>query len=362
MKKTNKILLLFLVGLLILERTLTVSAMENIEFENSFEEMGEQLVKKQSEEKNDQLDDNSAHLLNEGNAELVDSVIDEEMHLKDLGNQNDIVFENEKTTIISDEEFSSGIEDEVVESDNNAAEQEDEVDTSLDEEDFEIELELNGDIEVEFEMNEANISDKYTTISVRYDQNNARKMLLLINNLRTGNEAWYYDEYNEKKNIYGLRPLKYDYDLEAIAMLRAAEIAIQFAHSRPNGTSCFAAYDLIHYGKMACAENIAFGYVTAENVFKAWKEDDKLYVGQGHRRNMLGDYSAIGIGHCVYNGRHYWVQEFSIPQNDVNTSYSTYINNSVLNDSANVKIYTNGVGEFSILPMNEKRKGGYKTV
>ena len=46
------------------------------------------------------------------------------------------------------------------------------------------------------------------------------------------------------------------------------------------------------------AENIAAGqgtYDTAYEVYMAWREDDENYDGQGHRRNMLGDFNCIGI-------------------------------------------------------------------
>ena len=42
-----------------------------------------------------------------------------------------------------------------------------------------------------------------------------------------------------------------------------------------------------------------------------WREDDRGYSGQGHRRNMLNTkYKTVGFGHATLNGYHYWVQEF----------------------------------------------------
>ena len=69
-----------------------------------------------------------------------------------------------------------------------------------------------------------------------YKQTDARKVLEYINNLRqdTANN-WYYDSNNNKVYPGKLSPLTYDYGLEAIAKQRASEIAIYFAHTRPNG-------------------------------------------------------------------------------------------------------------------------------
>ena len=142
-----------------------------------------------------------------------------------------------------------------------------------------------------------------------YGQSEARKMLDLINTFRTSGEANYKDKDNSALIQCGeLNELTYDYELEAIAMQRAMEIAIYNSHTRPNGESC---YTLNTVGQ-AKAENIAAGYRTYEEVFIGWREDNEDYDGQGHRRNMLSyKYNAIGIGHVVYNGTHYWVQEFS---------------------------------------------------
>lgn len=142
-----------------------------------------------------------------------------------------------------------------------------------------------------------------------YGQSEARQMLGLINDFRTGGTAWLWDE-NSPTKTENIRvdELTYDYKLEEIAMQRAMEIAVYYSHTRPNGEDCFT----LNTVGQAKAENIAAGYRTYEEVFIGWREDNEDYEGQGHRRNMLSDkYNAIGIGHVVYNGTHYWVQEFS---------------------------------------------------
>ena len=144
---------------------------------------------------------------------------------------------------------------------------------------------------------------------VPYGQTDARTMLDMINDFRTGKEAWYWNSDNKTKTVCkNLGELTYDYELEKVAMQRAAEIAISFSHTRPNGELCFSLFPDNYY---ACGENIASGHRTASEVMEAWKETDLPYSGQGHRRNMLSsDFNAVGFAKVYINGYYYWVQEF----------------------------------------------------
>ncbi len=154
------------------------------------------------------------------------------------------------------------------------------------------------------------------SIRVRYGQTEGRKMLKMINELRTGNDAWYWNADNTTKTYCNdLAELTYDYELEKLAMQRAAEIVVSFSHTRPNGENCFSIYEENGLKKGSAGENIAYGYDTAEVMNERFWEADKLYEGQGHRRNMLSaKFTTVGIGHAYYNGRHYWVEEFSSEQ------------------------------------------------
>lgn len=150
-------------------------------------------------------------------------------------------------------------------------------------------------------------------IPVTYGQTEARSMLSMINKFRASSDAWYWNQGDKTKTTCsGLQPLTYDYGLEKVAMLRAAEIAVSFSHTRPNGTLCFAAFSslpLYTYG-----ENIAAGQTTAAAAYADWREDNDGYAGQGHRRNMLSaGFAAVGVGHVTFNGIHYWVQNFGSP-------------------------------------------------
>lgn len=144
-----------------------------------------------------------------------------------------------------------------------------------------------------------------------YHQTEARKGLALLNELRTGGDAWYWNADNATKtDLSGkLAALKWDYQLEKIAMQRAIEIAVQWDHARPDGSTCFTAYS--GYPGTAKGENIAIGYDSISSVTTGWIEEDELYSGQGHRRNMLnGGFTHVAIACVEVNGIKCWAQEF----------------------------------------------------
>lgn len=155
-------------------------------------------------------------------------------------------------------------------------------------------------------------ADKYD-ILVTYRQDMARPIVDMINEYRTSGDAWYWNPDNSTKTYCGYLPaLKYDYDLEKVAMQRAAEIAVIYGHTRPDGSGCFAAYSELGYSYSWAGENIAAGYRSNDGIHEAWMEEKEDYSGQGHRRNILsGNFQAVGIA-CVYSeGYYYWVEEFS---------------------------------------------------
>ena len=71
-------------------------------------------------------------------------------------------------------------------------------------------------------------------------------MLDMVNQFRAGqtdSEPCYWDPSdNYPIYRYDLSPLQYSYELEQIALQRAAEIAITYDHTRPDGTTCWTAY------------------------------------------------------------------------------------------------------------------------
>ena len=185
-------------------------------------------------------------------------------------------------------------------------------------------------------------------LSLDYGQSEARTIFNMINQMRTSStDAWYWNLDNTTKiTCNNLKELQYDYDLEKIAMVRAKEIALSYDHTRPNGQSCFTAYDI------SCSdmgENIAAGQTSAVSVNKAWREDDKSYSGQGHRRNMLsGNFNCVGIGHVYYNGFHYWVEEFA-NRSSVNTNATVADDNK---QTVSVEVLKSNIESLDV-PLNQ---------
>lgn len=132
------------------------------------------------------------------------------------------------------------------------------------------------------------------SITGERDYTKAYEVLALVNAQRTQN---------------GLGVLHMNASLMESAMVRASENAVCFSHTRPDGSSCF---DL---DADMCAENIAVGDQTAQQVMNSWMNS------QGHRQNiLLEDATTIGIGCFVHNGVLYWTQCFGTGSDTVDCS------------------------------------------
>ncbi len=114
---------------------------------------------------------------------------------------------------------------------------------------------------------------------------------------------------NEHRAANGLPALEMDERLLDLAMQRAAEQAVYYDHTRPDGTewkTVLATEWPELPGLSTWAENIAMGYPTAANVMYQWAHSD------GHNKNMLlREAKAVGIGCFENNGVKYWEQLFS---------------------------------------------------
>lgn len=217
-------------------------------------------------------------------------------------------------------------------------------------------------------MRAASDSLDFTLEGFSYDQNAAREIHAYVNDFRASSDAWYWNSDGSKTQCAGLRPLAYDADLEKAAMQRAAEIAISFSHTRPNGSDCFSVSSKVS------GENIAMGQTSAYGVYKDWREDNDGYDGQGHRRNMLdSDFNAIGIGHVVYGKYHFWVQEFGDLSNITKPGAAVVGEQEVvvpisasLVDSVSVEPFQNevyvGVGKRAEMPYGAFQMNGKSTV
>lgn len=173
------------------------------------------------------------------------------------------------------------------------------------------------------------------SFDLQYHQTEARKMVADLNALRTGGKAWYwdlkqagvdtagiqlYEQY--RKELGKLGKLEYDYNLERIAMQRAAEICVDYrvekegtkvVHRRPNGTSyttLFVGYAGHFYENIARSES---GIFNEPICFEGWLEEAEDYNGQGHRRSMLAsDATAIGMACTELDGKYFWVMSLAV--------------------------------------------------
>ena len=207
-------------------------------------------------------------------------------------------------------------------------------------------------------------------ISVKYGQTEARTIFDMINEMRTNPyDTWCWDQMNTTKISCGtLSKLQYDYDLERVAMKRAAEIALSYDHERPMGKCDIYRQENISY--QYAGENIAAGQTTASQVNDAWREDNELYDGQGHRRNMLSSkFNCVGIGHVYYNGVHYWVEEFAyrpeintteVPANDSTQAVSVSVDKTKIKKvdvTFDQDAYSLRIGENTTPVIKETRIG-----
>ncbi|MCH5194570.1 MAG: hypothetical protein J1F11_11450 [Oscillospiraceae bacterium] len=109
----------------------------------------------------------------------------------------------------------------------------------------------------------------------------------------------------ERKNA-GRSELISDDTLNEIAQMRANELTQKFSHTRPDGSSCFTAFDEAGVVNMAAAENIAAGQKNSKEVMNSWMNSP------GHKSNILNSsYTKIGVGCVKSGGKYYWVQVFS---------------------------------------------------
>ena len=177
------------------------------------------------------------------------------------------------------------------------------------------------------------------SLTPEYRQSAARNMLSSLNAWRR-QKNWYYTSSGTKAWIRAgeLPNLKYDYTLEKHAMLRAAEIALNFDHTRPDGTSKSG---LVGNGYTAVGENIyASESERAKDpsyVLNKFKEEDSSFNFQGHRRIMLSmtwtsngrknlGYDSVGIACVKHDGCYYWVQIFGRSSNGPNTKSVSALN------------------------------------
>ncbi|MCR5617231.1 MAG: DUF4214 domain-containing protein [Clostridiales bacterium] len=172
------------------------------------------------------------------------------------------------------------------------------------------------------------------TVTGYYDQEEARRIYPLLEQWRHDpDEAWYWlrneDDSEESSGFLSLPNLTYSYNLEQIAMQRAAEYILANSHNRPDGSKFST---LTYNGSVAKGEcllrMVHSDTFTVQDVFDAWKETDAPFAGQGHRRIMLGTYTYVGSSKFTYDGFDYWVLEFGYSSTcSTGTSTTAFVGN-----------------------------------
>ena len=113
---------------------------------------------------------------------------------------------------------------------------------------------------------------------------------------------------NEQRANYGLAPLSYSSELEAVAYAHSKDMAQNnyFSHTNLSGQSPFDRIKAAGISYRSAAENIAAGQKTPQEVVSAWMNS------AGHRANILNS-SVTKMGVGIYSGGSYgvyWTQLF----------------------------------------------------
>ncbi len=219
-----------------------------------------------------------------------------------------------------------------------------------------------GEYVTAYQINVSNMQDY--TLSFKFNQEDARSMLKNINKLRT-DSPWYWNEDDKTKTYPEISGVAYNYELEQAAMQRAVELIVAYSHTRPNGQRYSSVLSTTHG---TIDENIAYGYQSAEDMFRGWEQADKNYEGQGHRRNMLDpDVVSVGIACAIYKDPDtetevkFWVQLFSSEKSNMEqttvptgecTGDITILNTTILDvdESLSVESYDFEIEESAELP------------
>ena len=109
---------------------------------------------------------------------------------------------------------------------------------------------------------------------------------------------------NSVRSKEGVRALEWDTELERTAILRAAELALYYSHTRPDSSSFISAWPK---STSMGTENIGVGYARASEVHDGWVDSYEL------RQNMLNStmHSFAAAEFVTATGNQYWVECFS---------------------------------------------------
>lgn len=123
-------------------------------------------------------------------------------------------------------------------------------------------------------------------------------------------EAALLQAHNTTRAFSNLPPLTYSATLAAAARQHANWMAVRgvMSHTGDNNTSVSDRIRAAGYQASRLGENIAAGYTSVEAVMQGWLKSP------GHKRNILGAYTEIGLGHAQLPGQKlYWCVVLAVP-------------------------------------------------
>ena len=111
---------------------------------------------------------------------------------------------------------------------------------------------------------------------------------------------------NDLRARSGMGPVSPDERLEEAALAHARDMSRRgyFDHRSPDGRGVGERVRRAGYQWCGVAENIALGQTSIPEAFESWR------TSPGHRANMLGSYSQIGIARAPGNN---WVMVLAQP-------------------------------------------------
>ena len=118
------------------------------------------------------------------------------------------------------------------------------------------------------------------------------------------------ESHNAERARRKLSPLVLDPELTAAAQAHADDMARRgkMAHRGGDGSSPFDRMKRAGYSFQAAGENVAYGFDRVDAVMAGWMKSP------GHRRNILGDYTQLGVGRAIAPGDvSYWCVTFGTP-------------------------------------------------
>lgn len=110
---------------------------------------------------------------------------------------------------------------------------------------------------------------------------------------------------NREREKEGLSPLvPAPGSLAEASRVRAEEASASFSHTRPDGRSWSTALEDSGVSYRRAGENLAFGQPTSSEAVAAWM------ASEGHRANILGDYTGTSVSCFRAGNALYWSQLF----------------------------------------------------